>query len=69
MLDNVKPNIIKKIIKRLKTKKLFDYVLLEASGGINPANIKKYAKTGVDVLSLGYLTTSLQSLNMKLRIK
>ncbi len=68
MLDNMKADEIKKIIKELKKRRLFDYVLLEASGGILPENIKEYASTGVDVLSLGYLTTSPKSLDMKLRI-
>ncbi|MBS3097184.1 carboxylating nicotinate-nucleotide diphosphorylase [Candidatus Woesearchaeota archaeon] len=68
MLDNMNPKKIKRIVKKLKAKKLFNYVLIEASGGINPINIKEYAKTGVDVLSLGYLTTSLHSLNIKLKV-
>jgi nicotinate-nucleotide pyrophosphorylase (carboxylating) len=69
MLDNVKPNSIKKIIKKLKRQKLYNNVLLEASGGITPNNIKEYSKTGVDVISLGYLTTSSKALNIKLKLK
>ncbi len=68
MLDNMKPNAIKKIIRKLKNKKLLGHVLIEASGGITPENVKEYAKTGVDMLSLGYLTTSSKSLNIKLKI-
>ena len=68
MLDNMSAKKIRNIIKTLKNRNLFDYALIEASGGINPNNIKEYAKTGVDVLSLGYLTTSPKSLDMKLRI-
>ena len=68
MLDNIKPGSIKKVIKELKRKNLFQEVLIEASGGINPGNIAKYAKTGVDVVSLGYLTTSSSSLNIKLKV-
>lgn len=68
MLDNMKVDEIKKIIKKLKNKKLFDYALIESSGGINPNNIKDYANSGVDVLSLGYLTTSQRSLDIKLRV-
>lgn len=68
MLDNMKPNKIKKIINKLKKKRLFNHVLIEASGGINPKNITEYAKTGVDILSLGYLTTSSSSLDMKIRV-
>ena len=68
MLDNIKPGSIKKVIKELKRKNLFQEVLIEASGGITPGNIAKYAKTGVDVVSLGYLTTSSSSLNIKLKV-
>ncbi len=69
MLDNMKVPLTKKIIKKIKNKKLYQHVLFESSGGINPKNIKEYSKTGVDVLSLGYLTTSSSSLNIKLRIE
>jgi nicotinate-nucleotide pyrophosphorylase (carboxylating) len=68
MLDNIKPSQIKKIIKILKTKNLLRHVLIEASGGITPHNIKEYADAGADVVSLGYLTTSSSSLNMKLKV-
>jgi len=64
MLDNFKPIEIKKTIKELKELKLYDYVLLEASGGINPSNIKEYEKTGVDVVSLGFLTHSPKALDI-----
>ncbi len=69
MLDNIKPNEIKKIIKEIKKRKYYNDVLIESSGGINPKNIINYAKTGVDVLSLGYLTHSPRSLDMALIIK
>lgn len=68
MLDNIKPKIIKRIIMKLENKRLFSNILIEASGGITPNNIKEYAKTNVDAISLGYLTTSSSSLNIKLRI-
>ncbi len=68
MLDNMAPAKIKKIIRRLKKLGLFDHVLIEASGGITPDNIHQYAKTGVDVVSMGYLTTAQRSLDIKLKI-
>jgi nicotinate-nucleotide pyrophosphorylase (carboxylating) len=64
MLDNMKPRNIKKVIDELKEKDLYDHVLLEASGGINQYNIKEYAKTGVDVVSLGALTHSVKVLDL-----
>lgn len=43
-------------------------VQLEASGGINIGNIKKYASTGVDIISVGELTDSLESADISLEI-
>jgi len=69
MLDNMKPSTIKKVIKRLKSRDLYNHVLLEASGGIVPKDIMGYANSGVDVISLGYLTKSSKALDIKLRIE
>jgi nicotinate-nucleotide pyrophosphorylase (carboxylating) len=68
MLDNMTPKQVKAILAELKRKNLYNHVLFEASGGINPKNIEAYSKTGVDVLSLGYLTHSSRSLNIKQEI-
>lgn len=68
MLDNIKPKVIKKIIKRLKKENLYNDVLIEASGGITPDKVKSYSETGVDVISLGYLTKSSKALDIKLKI-
>ncbi len=65
MLDNMKPMEIKKVVLALKKQKLYGHILIEASGGITPENIDAYASTGVDVLSLGYLTHSSHALDMK----
>jgi nicotinate-nucleotide pyrophosphorylase (carboxylating) len=68
MLDNVAPNEIAQIIEPLKSENLYDYMLLEASGNITTGNIKEYAKTGVDVVSLGCLTHSAKIFDMSLEI-
>ncbi|MHA1580880.1 MAG: carboxylating nicotinate-nucleotide diphosphorylase [Candidatus Baldrarchaeia archaeon] len=68
MLDNMKPNEIKKIIKRLKEEGLRSKVLVEASGGIIPDNVEEYAETGVDIISSGYLTHSVKALDISLEI-
>jgi nicotinate-nucleotide pyrophosphorylase (carboxylating) len=41
----------------------------EASGGIRLQNIRKYAETGVDFISVGSLTHSFRSLDMSLKAK
>jgi len=68
MLDNVKPREIEQIMERLRNGNLYDFVLLEASGSITCENIRDYAKTGVDVVSLGYLTHSAKILDMSLEM-
>ena len=68
MLDNMKPKTIAEVIETLREDAIYDSVLLEASGAITPENIQKYAKTGVDVVSLGYLTHSARVLDMSLEM-
>ena len=58
MLDNMSPQQIRRVIDRLQARDVYDYVLLEASGGITQTNVLDYAKTGVDAVSMGALTHS-----------
>jgi len=69
MLDNMNPSEIKKTIAVLEKNKMRDRILIEASGGVTLENISEYAKTGVDVISVGALTHSAPALNINLRIK
>lgn len=39
----------------------------EASGGINVSNVRKYAETGVDFISVGSVTHNFRSLDMSLK--
>ena len=68
MLDNFSPAQIKKTISALQTKKLRNKVKLEASGGINSKNISAYAKTGVDIISVGSITNSVRGLDLSLEV-
>jgi len=68
MLDNVKPKKITNLIEQLKGENLYETVLLEASGNITPQNIIEHAKTGIDVVSLGYLTHSVKSFDMSMEM-
>jgi len=64
MFDNFEPDNIKKAI--IKIKKINPNIIFESSGGINENNIKKYANTGVDIISLGALTHSTKALDIGL---
>jgi len=62
MLDNFDPETLRRavelIAKRFET---------EASGGIVLGNIRNYAETGVDFISVGALTHSVPSLDLSLK--
>ena len=63
LFDNMKPKILKKAVNL--SKKFYE---TEASGGITIKNIKKIANTGVNRVSIGSLTHSFNSLDLKLEI-
>ncbi len=67
LLDNMSIDDIKKFVNILKlhpTKQ----IITEASGGIDFSNLKSYASTGVDVISMGCLTHSSKSLDFSFKI-
>jgi nicotinate-nucleotide pyrophosphorylase (carboxylating) len=68
MLDNMSPIQIRKIIKKLNQLKLRNKVKIEASGGINYSNVEKYARSGVDMISIGRLTSSVSGLDLSLEV-
>lgn len=68
MLDNMKPQEIRKTVASLKKKGLYDYVLLEASGGITGKNLKRYLSSGIDAISMGVITHSVKALDMNQKI-
>ena len=68
MLDNFSPEKIKKTVKKLTELKLRNKVVLEASGRINSKNILRYAKTNVDMISVGSITNSVNGIDLSLEI-
>ena len=68
MLDNFSPDRIKKTIKKLTELRLRNKVILEASGRINSKNIARYAKTNVDMISVGSITNSVDGIDLSLEI-
>lgn len=68
MFDNMKPRTIKNFLQKLPKALRRDF-FFEASGGITMKNIRPYAKTGVDILSLGALTHSVQAMDLSLKIR
>lgn len=62
MLDNFRPENLAKAIQLIDKK-----YETEASGGISLNNIREYAETGVDYISVGALTHQIKSLDMSLK--
>jgi len=62
MLDNFAPDQIKKAIEITDSR-----AELEASGGITLNNIREYAETGVDYISIGALTKDINSIDLSMR--
>jgi nicotinate-nucleotide pyrophosphorylase (carboxylating) len=62
MLDNMPPETIRKAVGIADKR-----AILEASGGITLENLREYAKTGVDVISLGALTHSVTALDISMQ--
>ena len=59
LLDNMNPAMVAAAVAQARGR-----VVLEASGGITPESIVVYAETGVDVISLGWLTHSVPALDV-----
>ena len=68
MLDNFSPKEIINTVNRLKKSKLRRHVKLEASGGINEKNVGVYAKTGIDMISVGEITNAVTGIDFSLEI-
>jgi nicotinate-nucleotide pyrophosphorylase (carboxylating) len=69
MFDNMSPGEIRICLDALKERGLHVGRLFEASGGITHENLVEYAGSGVDIVSMGSLTHSVRSLNVKLEIE
>ncbi|AYA77156.1 carboxylating nicotinate-nucleotide diphosphorylase [Bacillus sp. Y1] len=63
MFDNRTPDEIKEWITLVP-----EGIVTEASGGITLENLYKYKHTGVDVISLGFLTHTIQSIDISAKV-
>ena len=66
LLDNMTPDLVHQAVERVA--KLDRRVPLEASGGITLENVRAYAETGVDFISVGALTHSIAAVDLSLRV-
>ncbi|HTV04495.1 MAG TPA: carboxylating nicotinate-nucleotide diphosphorylase, partial [Acidobacteriaceae bacterium] len=66
LFDNMSPSDVKKAVKMVHDRG--NLIPTEASGGINLSNIRKYAETGVDYISVGALTHSAPAVDLSMKI-
>jgi nicotinate-nucleotide pyrophosphorylase (carboxylating) len=76
LLDNMTPKEVKRAVERIRRAAVeqtrsaqeMRWIPTEASGGINLDNIRAYAETGVDFISVGALTHSAKAADISMRI-
>jgi len=71
LLDNMTPEEVKRSVERIKQAcegQAGRWIPTEASGGIVLENIRGYAETGVDFISVGALTHSAKAADISMRI-
>jgi nicotinate-nucleotide pyrophosphorylase (carboxylating) len=64
LLDNMTPGEVRECVVRAKGR-----VRLEVSGGIDSSNIRAYAETGVDYISVGAVTHSSPAVDINFRVE
>ena len=66
LLDNMSPKTVKEAVDRIRQENR--WIPIEASGGIVLENIRAYAETGVDFISVGALTHSAKAADISMSI-
>ncbi|MGD0546599.1 MAG: carboxylating nicotinate-nucleotide diphosphorylase [Terracidiphilus sp.] len=72
LLDNMSPEQVRQSVERIRKAEKGEtasHIPIEASGGIVLGNIRAYAETGVDFLSVGALTHSAKAADISMRIE
>lgn len=68
LLDNLSPAEVQAYVAVIRNHPGGKDIFIEASGGISLKNIKAYAQTGVDGISIGALTHSVLSADIRLEV-
>jgi nicotinate-nucleotide pyrophosphorylase (carboxylating) len=61
LLDNMRPEVLREAVRMVGGR-----IVTEASGGVTRENIREIAETGVDVISVGWITHSAPQLDIAL---
>ena len=66
LLDNMNTETVKEAVEIIRNSKNGYKIFIEASGGIVKNNIKKYLDTGINAISIGAITHSVKSKDIRL---
>lgn len=73
LLDNMSPELVREAVGSIRAyhsgRDAADGPLIEASGGITLTNVRAFAESGVDLISIGALTHSAPSVDISFKIK
>jgi nicotinate-nucleotide pyrophosphorylase (carboxylating) len=64
LLDNMSVNLVREAVQKTAGR-----ALLEVSGGVNLENVRQYALTGVNFISVGALTHSAKAVDISLELR
>lgn len=68
LLDNMTPDTVAAAVQLIRAHTTGATCWVEASGGITLSNVRRYAETGVDTISIGALTHSAPAVDLALDI-
>jgi nicotinate-nucleotide pyrophosphorylase (carboxylating) len=68
MLDNFTPDLVRSSLEKIRNLGLRNKIVIEVSGGITLDNICEYASSLPDVISIGSITHSFQSIDYSLEL-
>jgi nicotinate-nucleotide pyrophosphorylase (carboxylating) len=69
MLDNFTPEEVTDTLNKAKEQATYPFTLFESSGNIHGEFIREYARTNVDVISVGRPTHSTDVLDIHMVVK
>jgi len=68
LLDNLAPAQVAELVSLVRDHPRGGEIFVEASGGITLDNLEAYARTGVDGISVGALTHSVRSVDIRMEL-
>jgi nicotinate-nucleotide pyrophosphorylase (carboxylating) len=69
LLDNMMPSMVRQAVEQVRNDDPARRIRIEASGGITLENVRQFAKTGVDWISIGALTHCAPAVDLSFEIE